>query len=87
MLWLHYEQLQDDTAAAARRVFSFLYPTEPRPSGAKIDAAVRFAAFGPTAARGDDALRKGVVGDHAIYLSKEHWDAMAARCAKRRPGR
>ena len=45
----------------------------------KIDEAVRFASFDETAARGDDALRKGVVGDHKIYLSREHWDAVPTR--------
>ena len=83
VLHVHYERLQDEPEAVARDIYAFLYPTESSPSRAKVDEAVHFASFAVTAARGDDALRKGVTGDHKIYLSKEHWDALAVKCAKR----
>lgn len=83
VLHIHYERLQESPEAVARDVYAFLFPTESAPSDAKIDLAVHFASFAQTAARGDDALRKGVSGDHRIYLSKEHWDALAVKGAKR----
>ena len=81
VLWLHYEDLASDPHGAAEKVHAFLV-NKPATSD-KIDEAVRFASFDETAARGDDALRKGVVGDHKIYLSREHWDAVAHQTCRR----
>jgi hypothetical protein len=81
VLWLHYEDLAADPVGAAERVHAFLMDAPPAPE--KAVAAARFAAFDQVAARGDDALRKGVVGDHKIYLSQEHWDAVAHQVCRR----
>ena len=83
-MWLHYEDLSTDPHGVAEKVHAFLV-NKPATSD-KIDEAVRFASFDETAARGDDALRKGVVGDHKIYLSREHWDAVAHQCCRRLGG-
>jgi len=48
-------------------------------SQAKINNAIDFASFENIQARGNAALRKGVVGDHRVYLTPEHWEAMVRK--------
>lgn len=74
-----YESLHEDPSQIARDLAAFLkVPHTPL----KIAKCVEYASFNSTQNRGDNALRKGVVGDHKIYLTKEHWDAMACKVIK-----
>lgn len=74
-----YEDLHANPAAVATGLAKFLQLDS---SKQKIDRCIDFAAFSSVRARGDTALRKGVVGDHKIYLTQEHWDAMARKTIK-----
>lgn len=71
-----YEELHHDAARVVRRLAKFL---EIPINDEKVARCVEYAGFDATRARGDAHLRKGVVGDHRIYLTQEHWDAMAKK--------
>ena len=73
VLLIQYEDLQMDIAKEGAKIQKFLRST------VDIDRAVEFASFEATKDRGDSALRKGVSGDHRIYLTKEHWDAVCRK--------
>lgn len=71
-----YEELHDDAESVIRKLADFLMiPINDE----KVQRCVDYAGFDATRARGDGHLRKGVVGDHRIYLTQEHWDAMAKK--------
>lgn len=80
-----YEDLHHDPRGVVADIAMFLgFP----PTASKIDRCVEFASFGAVSARCEPhyvqaALRKGVMGDHKIYLTREHWDAMVRRTIRR----
>ena len=45
----------------------------------KLDACVEYASFDATSDRGDEALYKGIQGQHRVYLSREYWEGVAQR--------
>jgi len=74
--FVYYEDLQQNPRAEARKLSRFLFGKSDEKVVAK---AVEFASFEQVKDRGDSALRKGVTGDHRIYLTPDHWDAVCRK--------
>ena len=73
---IFYEDLQDDPDTEATKLAMFLK----MPANEELIAdSVDFASFETAKERGDNSLRKGVQGDHRIYLTPEHWDAVCRK--------
>merc|ERR1719419_1888247 len=75
---VYYERLHEDLAAELWRLGRFLgVPMTPAKVKAVMDYVDKDSMVGRLQKEGKGALiRRGVVGDHWQYLTREHWEQM-----------